>query len=90
MLYALLGYALATYGVLVGGLYVFQRQLLYFPDLEHPELGDLAALGVREVSLRTVDELSLARSLHISTAMAAISGIAPSACDGSPARGTGC
>ena len=59
MLYALLGYALATYGVLVGGLYVFQRQLLYFPDLEHPELGDLAALGVREVSLRTVDELSL-------------------------------
>jgi fermentation-respiration switch protein FrsA (DUF1100 family) len=59
MLYALLGSALAGYGVLVAGLYVFQRQLLYFPDVARPKLGDLAALGVREVKLRTVDELSL-------------------------------
>ena len=59
MLYALLGSALAAYGVLVGGLYVFQRHLLYFPDAGRPELGDLAALGVREITLKTADGLSL-------------------------------
>ncbi len=59
MLYALLGSALAAYGVLVGGLYVFQRHLLYFPDTRRPELGDLVALGVREITLKTVDGLSL-------------------------------
>ncbi len=59
MLYALLGSALAAYGVLVGGLYVFQRHLLYFPDAARPELGDLTALGVREIMLKTVDGLSL-------------------------------
>ena len=36
VLYALLGSALAAYGVLVGGLYVFQRHLLYFPDVGAP------------------------------------------------------
>jgi uncharacterized protein len=59
VLYALLGSALAAYGVLVGGLYVFQRHLLYFPDVARPELGDLAALGVREIAIRTADGLSL-------------------------------
>jgi len=59
VLYVLLGTALAAYGVVVGGLYVFQRQLLYFPDTRHPELGDLAALGVREITLGTSDGLSL-------------------------------
>jgi hypothetical protein len=58
-LYALLGSALAAYGVLVGGLYVFQRHLLYFPDVRRPELGDLAVLGVREITLKTGDGLSL-------------------------------
>jgi hypothetical protein len=58
-LYALLGSALAAYGVLVGGLYVFQRHLLYFPDPSRPELADLAALGVREITLKTADGLSL-------------------------------
>jgi hypothetical protein len=58
-LYALLGSALAAYGVLIGGLYVFQRHLLYFPDVTRPELGDLAALGVREITLKTADRLSL-------------------------------
>jgi hypothetical protein len=58
-LYALLGSAVAGYGVLVGGLYVFQRHLLYFPDVARPELGDLAALGVREITLKTADGLSL-------------------------------
>ena len=59
MLYALLGSALAAYGVLVGGLYVFQRHLLYFPNVARPELGDLAALGVREITLKTADGLAL-------------------------------
>jgi len=59
VLYALLGSAFAAYGVLVGGLYVFQRHLLYFPDVARPELGDLKMLGVREVTLTTADGLSL-------------------------------
>ena len=59
MLYALLGSALAAYGVLIGGLYVFQRHLLYFPGVGRPELGDLATLGVREIMLKTADGLSL-------------------------------
>jgi len=59
VLYALLGSALAAYGVLVGGLYVFQRHLMYFPDVTRLQLGDLAALGVREITLKTVDGLSL-------------------------------
>lgn len=59
MFYALLGSALAGYGVLVGGLYIFQRQLLYFPDVKRPELGDLSELGVREVTLTTADGLAL-------------------------------
>jgi uncharacterized protein len=59
VLYAFLGSALAAYGVLVGGLYVFQRHLLYFPDVRRPELGDLAAFGVREITLQTAEGLSL-------------------------------
>jgi uncharacterized protein len=59
VLYAVLISALAAYGVLVGFLYVFQRHLLYLPVGARPELGELAALGVREVELRTADGLSL-------------------------------
>lgn len=57
--YVTIGSVLAAYAVLVGGLYIFQRQLLYFPVGGRPELGDLAALGVREVTVRTIDGLSL-------------------------------
>jgi uncharacterized protein len=59
VLYALVGGVLVAYGVVVGGLYVFQRHLLYLPDTRRPELGELAALGVREVTLITSDGLSL-------------------------------
>ena len=55
----LLGFAVVAYGALVGGLYLFQRQLLYFPDKAHPELLGLEKLGVREVTLTTEDGLSL-------------------------------
>jgi uncharacterized protein len=59
MLYVVLGSALAVYGVLVGGLYLFQRHLLYFPGSGRPVLGELAALDVREVRVPTADGLSL-------------------------------
>jgi fermentation-respiration switch protein FrsA (DUF1100 family) len=55
----LLGFAVAAYAALVGGLYLFQRQLLYFPDRNRPELFGLEQLGVREAMLSTEDGLSL-------------------------------
>jgi len=55
----LIGFAVAGYAVLVGGLYLFQRQLLYHPDRTRPELLGLEQLGVREVTLPTEDGLSL-------------------------------
>jgi uncharacterized protein len=59
VLYPLLGFAAVGYAALVGGLYLFQRQLLYLPDKTRPELAGLAELGVREVTLSTEDGLSL-------------------------------
>jgi fermentation-respiration switch protein FrsA (DUF1100 family) len=59
VLYALLGSAFAAYGVLVVALFVFQRQLLYLPGGGRPDLGELAAIGVRQVRLTTADGLSL-------------------------------
>jgi len=58
-MYPLIGFALVAYAALVGGLYLFQRQLLYLPDKSRPELAGLAELGVREVTLSTEDGLSL-------------------------------
>jgi fermentation-respiration switch protein FrsA (DUF1100 family) len=59
VLYLVLGSALAAYGVLVGSLYLFQRHLLYIPGSGRPVLGELAALGVREVNVPTAEGLSL-------------------------------
>jgi uncharacterized protein len=59
MLDPLIGSALAVYGGVVGGLYAFQRRLLYRPHATRPALGDLAALGVCEVDLATADGLTL-------------------------------
>jgi fermentation-respiration switch protein FrsA (DUF1100 family) len=55
----LLGFAVVAYAALVGGLYLFQRQLLYLPDRTRPELLGLEQLGVRETVLSTEDGLSL-------------------------------
>ena len=55
----LLGFAVVAYAALVGGLYLFQRQLLYHPDRSRPELLGLEQLGVREAMLPTEDGLSL-------------------------------
>jgi uncharacterized protein len=57
--YPLIGTVLAAYGGIVGSLFLFQRQLLYRPSKTRPGLGDLALLGVREVTLTTEDGLSL-------------------------------
>jgi len=59
MLYALFGGALAAYSSMVGGLFLFQRQLLYRPDSTRPPLADLAMLGVREIEMTTEDGLRL-------------------------------
>ena len=60
MFFSFLGCALAAYGGIVGGLYRFQRQLLFRPNKTRPRLeDDLALLGVREVALMTSDGLSL-------------------------------
>jgi len=57
--YPLLGFGLVAYAALVGGLFLFQRQLLYFPDKTRPSLAGLEQLGVREAVLSTEDGLSL-------------------------------
>jgi fermentation-respiration switch protein FrsA (DUF1100 family) len=59
MLTGLIGIPLIAYLAVLACLYVFQRQLLYFPDRSRPLLGLLAQLGVREVWLTTADGLSL-------------------------------
>lgn len=55
----LAGAAAVAYAAVLAYLYLFQRQLLYFPDRSRPQLADLAELGVREVTLRSSDGLSL-------------------------------
>jgi uncharacterized protein len=59
VIFPLIGIALGAYATMVGGLFLFQRQLLYFPDRTRPELAGLASIGVREVKLSTDDGLSL-------------------------------
>jgi uncharacterized protein len=55
----LFGSALAAYCGIVGGLFGFQRRLLYRPRRVRPMLNDLALLGVREIELVTADGLAL-------------------------------
>jgi fermentation-respiration switch protein FrsA (DUF1100 family) len=54
----LVGIPLIAYLAVLAYLFLFQRQLLYFPDRSRPFLGGLPQLGVREVTLRA-DGLSL-------------------------------
>jgi hypothetical protein len=55
----IVGVPLVTYLAILFYLFLFQRQLLYFPDRSHPFLAGLPQLGVREVALQTADGLSL-------------------------------
>ena len=59
MLDLLFGSGLAVYGSVVGGLYFFQRRLLYRPRPTRPALNDLALLGVCEIELTTKDGITL-------------------------------
>jgi uncharacterized protein len=53
------GGAIAAYGAIVAGLFVFQRRILYRPRTTRPALDELVSLGVREVTLTTADGLDL-------------------------------
>jgi hypothetical protein len=53
------GVALIGYGLLVGVLYLQQRNLLYHPSAVRPPLGRLAALGAYEATLHTEEGLGL-------------------------------
>lgn len=62
MLTTLIAIPVVAYLAVLSYLYVFQRRLLYRPDMperSRPRLGGLAAIGVREVALPTADGLSL-------------------------------
>jgi uncharacterized protein len=59
MLLWLSAIAVGGYGTLIGALFLSQRRLLFRPDPSRPELGELAALGVREVTVTTRDGLAL-------------------------------
>jgi hypothetical protein len=48
-----------AYLAILAYLYVFQRSILYVPNRTPPALGDLAAVGIRDVTLTTSDGLSL-------------------------------
>ena len=50
---------LLLYALVVSGLFLAQRSLLYLPDPTRPQLGPLAELGFREITLKTDDGLSL-------------------------------
>lgn len=59
MLLWIVGIPVISYVAMLSYLFLFQRQLLYFPDRSHPFLAGLPQLGVREVALQTADGLSL-------------------------------
>jgi fermentation-respiration switch protein FrsA (DUF1100 family) len=59
ILYRILGVGIGAYLLIVGALYLGQRHLIFRPDTDRPTLGSLGRLGVREVTLKTADGLSL-------------------------------
>jgi len=50
---------LGFYVLLVGGLYLFQRNLMYFPDRSRPDLVRAGLDGIRELTVETQDGLRL-------------------------------
>jgi fermentation-respiration switch protein FrsA (DUF1100 family) len=53
------GSILAVYGLLLGGMFVFQRSLLYFPPADRPELASVGGTGIEAVTVTTEDGLEL-------------------------------
>ncbi|MEE8279172.1 MAG: alpha/beta hydrolase, partial [Alphaproteobacteria bacterium] len=58
-MYQLIITGLVIYGALVGGLFLVQRQLMYFPDTRTPEPARAGVPEMREVALTTEDGLRL-------------------------------
>ena len=56
---AILAGAAALYGALVGGMYLFQRDLLFLPDTSRPSLARAQIPGMAEVETTTADGLRL-------------------------------
>jgi fermentation-respiration switch protein FrsA (DUF1100 family) len=55
----LLGAALALYALMVGGLYLVQRKLLFLPDRTRPDRAEAGIPALREVAVATADGLEL-------------------------------
>jgi fermentation-respiration switch protein FrsA (DUF1100 family) len=55
----LLGAAIALYAALAGGLYLYQRKLLFVPDTARPDVRELGIAAVQEITLETPDGLRL-------------------------------
>ena len=50
---------IGIYAALIGGMYVFQRNLIYFPSTETPDRAQAGVPDMRDVTLKTEDGLSL-------------------------------
>ena len=55
----LLGAAIALYAALAGGLYLYQRKLLFVPDRARPDLHAVGIAALQELTLETPDGLRL-------------------------------
>ena len=53
------GSILAVYGLMLGGMFAFQRSLLYFPPDDRPEASIAGATGMEAVTVTTDDGLDL-------------------------------
>lgn len=53
------GMAIAVYGLVLGGLFVFQRSMLYVPPSDRPDIAAAAEPGIETVTLRSEDGLEL-------------------------------
>jgi fermentation-respiration switch protein FrsA (DUF1100 family) len=53
------GSILAVYGLLLGGMFVLQRSMLYFPPEDRPELASVGGTGIEAVTVTTEDGLEL-------------------------------
>jgi fermentation-respiration switch protein FrsA (DUF1100 family) len=59
VLLTLLGAAIALYAALAGGLYLYQRKLLFVPDRARPDVRETGIAAVQEITLETPDGLRL-------------------------------
>lgn len=53
------GYALLIYIAFVGGMFMAQRDLMYFPSYQKPEIKGTGIIGIKEITVDTQDGLRL-------------------------------